>query len=295
MAKVTFEGRKTPSQKKRYTDRHHKLAFETWYETGSWTRAQEALGGNPALGTTIRRWAKLDFRCRYGCPYHGWENLKAEKQKAIDTHVGPLVAVQNEKANNAIAAVNPPPPPLRAGAVDSIIRSDLERLAHLEILYAKAFYHATGISISCPALVDADGNVKSTTDIQDHFTAKGTKPQSFEQSCKTVLSLVDRIALFAAESGLRRRHSSDRQASKELGVTPPDETKRLDIESLRQMKGILNQLEAASPDERAALIQTMRSEQTIIDAQLTDGGPGEVDRAGNGRDKPADSGSLPAA
>lgn len=159
-----------------YTPEDHKRAFDIFYEKRSFNAVAETM--NLAY-TTPFRWAESDYRCKHHCPWHNWQQLCAERDKAINARLGLLekgnlnpVAHHAAMVQAAATATSTPRKDLRTEearaemeqtatekrqyAVDELVRSDLERLVHWEILYAKAFYDATGVALHYDQLVDPD-------------------------------------------------------------------------------------------------------------------------------------------
>lgn len=75
-----------------YKARHHELAFQLWLAHGSFRQVEK----HPEMphNKTLSRWAQQDYRCPFGCSYHGWEKLR----RAIDKQALANVARRQDEA-----------------------------------------------------------------------------------------------------------------------------------------------------------------------------------------------------
>ena len=129
---------------RQYTAEEHKAAFGIWSETRNLTQAARSVGSDWG---TVKRWAQPDFKCSENCPWHGWERLLDERERALAAKLalinkGEYDPVEHDKALREAVANQEAPKVL---AIDTIIRSDLERVSQLELLWSKVFYDITGI------------------------------------------------------------------------------------------------------------------------------------------------------
>ena len=130
---------------KQWDKTHHEQAFDAWCETHNWSKVASAVG---CAYDTPRRWAEDDFECADGCAFHGWERLERQKNAAIQSQVslieqGNFDPVEHNRAIQRVM-MGGPNTPNRAELIKRTIRSDLERAAHWELIWSKAFYIATG-------------------------------------------------------------------------------------------------------------------------------------------------------
>lgn len=127
-----------------YTADDHQKAFNIWCDSRSLTDVAEALGSDWG---TPKRWSQRDYRCPFNCPWHGWTELLEERERAQTAKLlllsqGINDPVEHDKAiRQAIA--NPNAPVLNN--LDTLVRSDVERLAHLEFFWSKVVFDATGL------------------------------------------------------------------------------------------------------------------------------------------------------
>lgn len=126
-----------------YTAEDHKTAFNIWCDSRNLTEVSrhfECDWGTP------KRWMQRDYPCAFNCPWHGWTELLEEKDrchsaKLILLNKGIVDPVAHDQAlREAIA--NPDSP--RIEAVDALVRSDLERVGVLELVWSKIVYDMTG-------------------------------------------------------------------------------------------------------------------------------------------------------
>lgn len=126
-----------------YTAEDHKTAFGIWCDSRNLTEVSrhfECDWGTP------KRWMQRDYPCAHNCPWHGWTELLEEKDRAhsakltlLNQGIGDPVA-HDQALREAIA--NPDSP--RVEAVDALVRSDLERVGVLELVWSKTVYDMTG-------------------------------------------------------------------------------------------------------------------------------------------------------
>jgi len=129
-----------------YTPEQHKEAWEIYLKTQNFAEVARKFGMN---WETAKNWSKPDFSCPYDCPFHGYDALMAEHEAALVTRRRLLEAdvvspISHAKAtSNAIETLTTNV----LGSDYPISRTVSERLAHLEWLWSKLFYHATGIPL----------------------------------------------------------------------------------------------------------------------------------------------------
>lgn len=133
--------------RKTYTADQHQQAFEVWYRTRNWSTVAKELG---ATWTTTKRWSEADYPCQWGCPWHNYDQLIQERDRAHQARVdllekGNVDPVAHDVAiRDAIAKPHNPNEVFEAAPL-VICRSDLERMGHWEFLWSKVYFHATGI------------------------------------------------------------------------------------------------------------------------------------------------------
>ncbi len=134
--------------RKIYTAADHQKAFEIWYKTRNWTSVAQALTAN---WSTTKRWATHDYPCSWGCPWHNYDELIADRDKALQarknliddgnfdpvSHDLAMRTAISRKTDKTQFASNPAPM--------LIVRNDVERIQHWEYLWSKVYFHATGL------------------------------------------------------------------------------------------------------------------------------------------------------
>lgn len=134
--------------RKTYTAQDHQRAFEHWYTTRNWSSVAKHLD---ATWTTTKRWGDADYPCQYGCSWHGYESLMNDRDKAHQARTdllakGVVNPVAHEEAmRDAIARKEPGGITVLNPAPLQIVRSDIERMGHWELLWSKVYFHATGV------------------------------------------------------------------------------------------------------------------------------------------------------
>ncbi len=236
-------------KKSDYDRGDHRLAYETWKRTHNWTRTAKAVGNKPSMGLTIRNWAKETYKCKEGCPFHGWERLEAEDAKAMSIKLRPIEEVTEDvRMQTTVEA--------RQEALERVFRSDIERLTHWEAIYAKQFYHIMGIPLSIDRLVTLTDNVKSSAELIDRYET-GLKPRDLGDAVRTLALIQEKIQTLRRDAGLYTKGG--------LGPTAESrdklEGRELSIEDLRTLKEIW---ESTPLEKRDALSRLFLSEQATL-------------------------------
>jgi len=271
-----------------YTTEDHENAFQVWCDTGSWTRTAEAMRGHAGLlskASNAKNWAKDNFNCAFSCPWHGWHKLKAERSKALAVSLGPGI----NASEKAIMLAQPPPPPgignhgpTRQDALKNVVRSDIERLAHLEVMYAKAVYHATGLVIPCPSVINGEGGIANDIMIRELFTSAHSRAPTFAAAVSATTAILEQINKIVEAAGLRR--TADGSASGLPDLSAKD--KKATLEDLRATKAFIEKWHETPEGQRGLLLQQLKSEEATLDAQI----PAP---ASSGGDQQPDPGLLP--
>lgn len=220
--------------------------------TNSFTQAAEAIGDKSSTMMQVSRWSQDDYPCPFHCPWHGWLKLRDRKQKELSRTLVPV-----EEAKTAVVmAANKITTKLQATAV--IVRSDLERLSHLEYIYSTIIEDLTGIPVSAPNLVNpATGLVLTPEELKEF---KGLTFKNKESAIRSLALIVDQINRLKAAAGLQS------QQSQETSVTETAiEKKSLTFDDVKQLQYLYNN---TSPEQREALRKLMESENAILEAQV---------------------------
>jgi hypothetical protein len=223
-----------------YTAEDHKRAFKIWCDSRNLTavtRELECDWGTP------KRWMQQDYACPFGCPWHGWVELSEERDRAHSAKIlllnqGNADPVAHDLAiRRAVTDLEAP----RVEAVDALVRSDLERVGHLEFIYSKVMYDMTGL----------------VTDWR-HFRGAGPNAkldEETEQRLKDVLrgglhcvSLKDGVNMLKTLRAEIEAIVGNARAVAQS--TQPAEEERLDRSDLRKLRHLAKTL---SPEELRAL------------------------------------------
>lgn len=229
-----------------YTPEHHKLAFQTWIQTHRWTKVAKAIGGLPSSGITARKWAKKTFRCKYGCPYHGWSDLEGTElanipipeeivQQVADAEdVGDARVVEQTKSHSIEEAVG------------KISCSTVERLVHLEALYNKTYWAVTGIVLPSELHRDpATGLMPDNKVLIARFNG-GQKPTNYEAGVKLLTTITREIQLLKKEMGVVGGAKKEQSDAPEVKPVMSEMT----IEDLQAIRDLM---EVASQEQRDAI------------------------------------------
>jgi hypothetical protein len=198
---------------------------------------------------TIHNWAKETYRCKEGCPFHGWERLEAEEAKAQSVKLRPIEEVTEDvRSQTTIEA--------RRDALERVFRSDIERLTHWEAIYAKLFYHIMKIPLSIDRLVTLTDSVVSETELIDRYE-NGLKPRDLGDAVRTLALIQEKIQTLRRDAGLYTKGGLGPTAESQ----PKLEGRELSIEDLRSLKEIW---ESTPPEKREALSKLFMSEQAAM-------------------------------
>jgi len=153
---------------KTYSPEEHKQAFDVWTTTRNLTEAARVIECDWG---TVKRWMQMDYLCAFNCPWHGWIELLYEKENALNTKLYLVNAgigdpVAHDKAIRD-AVLNPDTNAPRVEAVDSIVRSDLERVAHWEFIYSKVMYDMTGLVTDWKHFKGSSAEGKTADEIEE--------------------------------------------------------------------------------------------------------------------------------
>ncbi len=234
--------------RKAYTASEHQKAFEVWYETKNLMHAARTIG---CEYTTIRDWMLDTYNCRWNCQWHGYERLRNEVDAAknarnllleqgnvdpIDHQQAMTEAVDRSLCDDTDSFVR------RKLAVDAIVRSDLERISHFELLYGKILQEATGIATDPKTLIGFSANSDGAT----------LKSGSMEAAIKSLISLTNYIKTLKEDLGVTKSRTTS-TVSVTVDVEEPQPTKELTIDELRQFKDMIEH----APPEKVDLLKKM--------------------------------------
>lgn len=207
-------GRPPGGKRRDYTIADHKRAYEIWRQSGNMRHTSRTMGVNWHL---VNRWSQSDYRCKWSCPWHNWEELRKRDMLRMDK-----IANTNDamiwKSNDDGVLKTP-------ADVEDLIRSDKERLLHLELLYNKLFFIATEILLDCPALKNASGKM-TPQELRELF-ARGAQTRSLDVATKTLLNLIQEMDRLKEQAGLKRKQGRNGEAEKAIPKLPIEELRKL--------------------------------------------------------------------
>lgn len=178
--------------KKKFGPDDHRKAYEVWRRSGNMRAAADIVG---CYYQTPFEWRKPDFNCP--CPFHGWDQLREEHDAAMRA-----LAVDGGETNPVVqeiimrkALTEPVQRTLEAAPLAHKHTSDKERIAHLEVLYAKVFYDLTEIPLNFEQLKIklAEHGEKLK---QKEFFTKGKHVKSMDAGVRTlerIIHTIDRL------------------------------------------------------------------------------------------------------
>lgn len=195
----------------------HEKAFRIWCETHNWSRVHTDIGCNYE---TPRRWAEDDFQCKDGCPWHGWDRLEREKQASLQAQVelieqGNFNPTEHDRAIRRVL-MGGPSGPNRAELIKRTIRSDLERAAHWEMIWAKAFYTATGQVVEWSQFNGGESIPPEVFETMQQTLRQGMSPTSFHQCVQAMKMAQEQIDLIRGRP--QRRKDEEEATSQEFSV-----------------------------------------------------------------------------
>lgn len=238
--------------RKIYTAADHQKAFEVWYKTRNWSTVAKTLDAN---WSTTKRWSEETFPCSWGCSWHGYDQLIADRDKAHQARMelldqGNYDPVDHELAmRDAIAKKDPQNNVIVSETSMKIVRSDLERLQHWELLWSKVYFHATGVVTTWREYAGFDTmpeyeRLELKEKVRQALT-QGLAATSLEQCIRMLKTIQDQID---GLQGARRRTAS----------TSGDPAKKeMTIQELRQLR---RHLQNTPPSKLATMLTVVNSD-----------------------------------
>ncbi len=254
----TVERRKPgrpPGDKGRdYTVLDHKRAYEIWRKSGNMRHTSRTMGLSWHL---VNRWSQSDYRCKWSCPWHNWEELRKRDMLRLDK-------VENVH-DSLIWKPNEDGALKTTANIEDLIRSDKERLLHLELLYNKLFFIATEILLDCPTLKNASGRM-TQQELRELFS-RGAQTRSLDVATKTLLNLIQEMDRLKEQAGLKRKQGQRGAEEKEIPKLP--------IEELRKLKTGLAKMDES---ERNAFAKVWHNDIDILQSLPLDGDEKKVNK-----------------
>ena len=261
----------------------HKEAFELYTKLKSYRGVARELSVDKH---TIKRWATGDIMCH--CPYHNWDRLIAEREKVeeirrqcAENGITDPLEVEQAILDSEPCQISVPEIPEIKEVVSgrgtpsqwkATLRSDLERLSHLELLYAKVFFHLTGVVLDhsilmsiCSGELDDDALER---EIKKYLNdpGNGLQPTNMEQCMNVMFKIIAQIDVFKERLGLHKKSSApstppeEETASSGVDMPAIEEKQDTTIEALRKVR---KKLLSMSPEEREAHRLELESEGRV--------------------------------
>lgn len=216
----------------RYGADDHKKAFEVWLETRNMSavrRALEVEGKQPAYQTAYS-WATPEFMCPDGCPYHNWDKLISDRERAALAQAACIVRGDYSPVSQEMAMVKA----VEAGgetskdrilAVTSLVRSSRERIGMWEYIWAKIAQDLTGFAVDPNLLLKKD-LTNSEEAILSSLLNRGLHCTNMEQAVRTLAIVEDRIKEHSEALGLNGA-KKDEDEKKDTSQLTLDEVRRV--------------------------------------------------------------------
>lgn len=248
-----------------YTSEHHEQAYRIYWDTRNYSRVSEKLD----IGMdTARNWSKADFPCRFGCQWHNWEKLIIEQQEALTSRVklfeaGNLDPIAHEACIDGVVKFDPKnrtSVEKRREAMSKLVRSDLERAAHWELLYEAVYFQLTGIVLDNSMIV-AEGSAKTRRTVYE----SARKINSFEAGIKALKTAQDQIDGLKTRLGIYA--SKDDEPKQEIAE---QKVESLTIEEARHLQDLM---EHTPPEQLELIRKLMNADKKAVDAALAPAAP----------------------
>lgn len=242
---------------KSHSEEVHQKAFHAWYDSKNMAEAARQAG---VAYATVHRWSEETFPCEHGCPWHGWNALAEARDKALKNrlslleqgNVDPLdhdVAVHESSKGHHFD---------RKMAFLSLIRSDIERIAHLEVLYGAVFYQLTGIPTGLPATTTLNGE---EVDLKYVLENAPKSVSNMERGISALQQIVTMIEDMKQKAGVVDKHGQTK-LREEIEEESEQEDRPLALEDLRKLKKFA---ENTSPDRMIALRAMLDADEASLE------------------------------
>lgn len=234
---------------KTYTASLHKEAFEIYCRTHLVSKVEIELDIPYA---TALAWYREGFKCPFGCPYHNYTALLEERTRVLKGQVKLLESGIDDEDARRIAAESQLNQTTNKLAVKNsllkVVKSDLERLAQLELLYNKVYFAITGIALVVGELDLGDQKIRL-----EEMYAQGMNTTSFDSGMKSLLTILGQIDVLKKRLGLISDDNGDAPDTKR-----EEEAKPLDLKDLQKLK---QQFVKTEPEELAVMLSQMEKDQ----------------------------------
>lgn len=230
-----------------HTREQHRLSWESFRATRNYQRASDATG---VTRMTILKWAGSQFICGFACPYHDYEKLLEDEVRAMKlrsemVNQGNYDPVSHEAAMRADMEKDGRLQRKKA-VIMSLVHSDIERIAHWELIYAKIYFDITGIALDYNNIVNPED-----MPTKEQILKKGLHINSMKEAIAS-------LALVQAQIDTLKHLTSETRPMAQAVL----ETEKPSREELRKIKAELE----TSPERRLTDIRMM-IEDPELDAQ----------------------------
>lgn len=255
--------------RKVYSPADHQQAFEHWYEFRNLVKTAEMVG---CEYTTILDWKKDTYTCRNHCPWHGWDRLAAQRQAAAEArfqllangNIDPLVhSTAIMEAVEKKECETPDSHSKRLAAVETLVRSDLERISHFELLYGKVFQQITGMTLDHGGIHDLPAGCNRLEQLKLIYNNGSLKIQSVESAVKVLIQITEHIKKLQEDLGVKKHHT--RVETVETEETEQSSSPELSIEELRRFRAMV---EHTPPEKIEHVKQIMKSDDIQVEIAL---------------------------
>lgn len=243
----------------KHTAEDHRIAFEAWYAAKyNYQKAADAAGTSYQ---TVFRWSEEFYVCMEKCPWHNWDKLKEERERATAARMelieqgnfDPIAHAAAMQASIKDKAAS------RRKVIRNLVRSDIERLAHLELIYAKVFFETTGVPLDYTQVVDPNSIGFDPNTLMKHTL----EFKNAEGKINALIKLIDAMRNLKISAGLLSADGVPVQEEEEL--TPQQEleqNKPLTIEDLRKIR---EKLAKEDPHKLAAMASIIQADDNFLE------------------------------
>lgn len=235
-----------------YDSDMHQRAFELFYETRNWRKVATELG---LAYQTPFKWAKDDFVCPFGCPYHNWDKIIKQKNEAMQQQLTLIgTGITNAREHDSVVhELLVDEEQNRMEAVAKLLKSDFERMSHWEIMYAKIFYDLTGVAVSGSDIMRA-GEVVSLKELLQ----TGLHVTNLEGGIRALGTVQDQIDKLRARNGM-----SEASGGTLRPAAPKEKEEELTISDLRKMREMISN---TPPEKLQGLKAVLDADDQMIEA-----------------------------
>lgn len=265
----------------------HEKAFLLFSELGSKSAVSRQLQMDRA---SLVDWSSSTFACPYMCPWHDWDKLIQQRKDAVAAKVELLAGkIYDPEAHEQVIREVVPPDETRTSstmsrrrAVETLVRSDIEVLAHYEFLYNKVFFEATGITLDHPSLAvhfENAGFSKSPTpdgkktpiptgiQLMELYTLSTLRCTNLGAAISTLTQIRQQIDELQTSMGVKRKPivAATEQTDELQDVALTETTQQLSLEDLRAFRDMV---ENTPPEHIDLLKRALRADDAQVAAIL---------------------------